>query len=601
MDHAAASSGLVQHQRPSRESSTTRRGDAAGLVQTDAGLRRERTGRWGTERLLACARGCREGRLPAATFGHGGTVLQMDHRPEEYRAKRFSPLLTGLLVAGILVALAAAVDRLFVAGTYYDEGGYLYEGWLACAKGIAPYRDFWAKVPPLAYYWYGWVQALFGPGLVEGRWQSLISSTVAVGLGAAAARKLGGPAAAVLLIWLVAGSDRGLTRHVMATAHAPVAFFAMLMVWGLTTDRRAGRWIAAVAAAGVTLVRQDLAIFAVLGMAYAAWTGRTAAQRWLPAVLCVGVFALVILPFAIMAPDPVLSSLSMGMLGTAKEAGPAPYVEGDIWTVPAVMSYVRMMGREYLALAIWPLILAAWHVIAGRARKVPLRIFAPHLMLLGIVIINPLGHGLMAFRNSGPLFYLQDIYVWTPLLVLGAASFGLLYSWARSQVARTALTVLAIAMVLVQFALTASLRMNRPAETALQLAHRGGEVIAAHVPPEAMVFTTDDPHMFLEAGRMMFPPLAHGLFAFRDTDDTARVDPRFYYNMEIMRQWLRDEADYVVYTSNSVNWMLNSGRYDRGAEIWQAIEEELDAGYRLETTAEGTLGGKLFIYSRSPD
>lgn len=69
--------------------------------------------------------------------------------------RRTTGLARALLVAGLFVLVAETAVFCNFGTSVYDEGGYLYEGWATVAHGQMPFRDFFAKLPPLLYYVYG--------------------------------------------------------------------------------------------------------------------------------------------------------------------------------------------------------------------------------------------------------------------------------------------------------------------------------------------------------------------------------------------------------------------------------------------------------------
>ncbi len=525
-------------------------------------------------------------------------VAPAPHLPTAPRAARL------LLLAGCLAALAHAAYRVLYAPSYYDEGGYLYEGWLTCARGWVPFRDFNMRLPPLVQYWYGVPQALFGPSMLLGRLTAVLASCLALLVAVRVARRLGGAWAPVLLVWLVAVSDRGLDKNVLALTCPLVSLWLMLMVWGALTPWRWGRHVLGLAAGLLLLTRHDMAPLVLSALAYP----RLAGRPWrdcLPGVaLCAVVFALGVVPYAAIAPGKVLHVMTFGAY---PRSGDAPYLGEPNWSLRVVRGYVRMMGRQYLGAGALVLVAmgvgAWWRRRSGYQSTVPDRAARAPFVLLGtIVVLNPLLHALAGVCLEFHAFYLADYYIWMPLLTLAAAAYGHVcgHAGATSGLRRWGqlLVAGAVGLLLVQALLTAASQRPPGGHPDLQRIRRGGRVIAANVPPDALVFTLTQPQELLAAQRIVFPPLTWELFSYRETADTSKLDPRFTYNLDIIHRWLRSQADYAVLSSDALDYIAGGERYARGYKILDAVNEELRHGYVLVAQADNTYEGRMYVYKR---
>jgi hypothetical protein len=196
----------------------------------------------------------------------------------------------------VLLLLAVAVAALVVtrADTLYDEGGYLYEGWLVVAKGWQPYADFHTKTLPLLYYVYGVGQAVFGPSVLAGRIEAGGFALVSLLLMAGLARRLSGPWAAVLVVGLFAFNLPAAVRYYRCFAIAPTAFFMVLSLY-LLTIKRPQAWqlyAGGLATAGILLCRHDMIAVVIVLWVYLSrrwryrwvwcWRSACTSTRWRP-------------------------------------------------------------------------------------------------------------------------------------------------------------------------------------------------------------------------------------------------------------------------------------------------------------------------------
>lgn len=122
-----------------------------------------------------------------------------------------------------------------------DEGLYLYKGLLLASGQYTPFQDngLWMNQMPLSYLIPGWIQVLFGPGLVTGRMFAFTLSLFAV-LGLyLTSRRLGGGWAAALVVWALALNPAAMRMTAMAASQGLVAaLLAWTMFLTLGPDRK---------------------------------------------------------------------------------------------------------------------------------------------------------------------------------------------------------------------------------------------------------------------------------------------------------------------------------------------------------------------------
>jgi hypothetical protein len=502
-----------------------------------------------------------------------------------------------LLVAGLLVLLLEAAVFCLYGTTVYDEGGYLYEGWLAVSEGWLPFRDFHAKLPPLVYYLYGVGQHFFGPSLLVGRIESAVFMFGTLGLGVWMARRLAGPWAATLLVWLLAANPAALNASLHAYAIAPTAFFMVLALALLVLPRPGPAALLGHAAAvgGMLLCRHDLLPFAAALWVWVLWRYPERLSWRLAGVLgSWAVFALAVLPFYLQAPGNVLSALSLGFLGP-QVPGWGSYVVGTEASVHTVAWHVMIFLRHYAGplLMLVPALVGPW---ARRRERDDLRFF---WLMLGAATVNWLSHLPAALVTGGNVFYLLDPYIFFPVAIAAAGLFVMLLREAGGvgsiRRALSAVAVFAIAMpVFTGPGPTFELTRARP--TALQQVRTGAEALRRLIPRGSVIFTIDDPHQFLEAELLLPSPLTHQLFTHRESDQTDLLRRMHFFNDEMIRQWLSGEAQYAVISGGAKNWMLNSGRFSGGERLGAFIDGLLDRNYRLLAEVPGTMSGPLRVY-----
>ena len=503
-----------------------------------------------------------------------------------------------LLAAGAFVVLAEALVTGCFAETIYDEGGYLYEGWLVVARGWVPYRDFHTKVTPLAYYYYGVPQAIFGPGMGLGRWQAAGTSLLALAAcGLALGRRYGAWASA-LAVWVFAAIPAGLDQHFRALAVPPVALWLSLGLLGIALQPGAlGLALAGCGAGLLFLTRQDLVGPALALVAGAGVAGGGLRSSLWTAVIAVAIAFGGLAPFLLRPSPQLLSVISLGLVPAGVEVGVGPFARTEALTLSNLPWYVVFLARAYIA----PLLLLipgaavlATERLNSLAARHPL-IFAAALAAL----LNPLVRGAGAALTGSNAFYLRDFYIELPLVT--AAAGVLVAAWrASSEVRhRRVLEVLCIAAVLlgpIVTGLPKTVRLGRP--TTLEAIHAAGRFIAEHTEPSDRLFALEDPHIFLEARRELLPMLTHHLFLYQPSLPTEVLRGTTAFNLEMLMAALRREATVAVVTDRGMRWVRNNERTREGAAIAAAVAAELSANWRLVARQTNAFAGTISVYRR---
>lgn len=156
-----------------------------------------------------------------------------------------------------------------------DEGLYLYKGILLASGQYTPFQDngVWMNQMPLSYLIPGWIQLLFGPGLVTGRMFAFSLSLLAVIGLYLTARRLGGAWPAAWLVWALALNPALMRMTALAASQGLVA---ALLAWTmfLTLGPERKNWqlfLGGLLAGAVVMVRINLIPLLPLLALYVAW------------------------------------------------------------------------------------------------------------------------------------------------------------------------------------------------------------------------------------------------------------------------------------------------------------------------------------------
>jgi hypothetical protein len=493
----------------------------------------------------------------------------------------------------------------FYGTSVYDEGGYLYEGWLMVAHDLTPYRDLYTKTTPLIFYLYGWGQHLLGPGLLVGRVQACAMALLGLLLAVATARRLGGKWAAVLTAWLFATSLAAHSHYYHAFAIAPASLFVALTAYLLIVPRPGPVPLlgAALSATAIFLCRHDLIFISAVAWLYLLLV-YPLPLRWRLGSWGLSLLAILGLMIPLYLGDPLafLYMMSAGSIGP-KIVAPASYGEATSASLHSLAWHVMIFLRYYAGTWLLLLPALAGGLVAWRAPGWA-RHHAPWLLLGGMAAANWLGHLLAALALGLNIFYLLDFYIFFPLTTLAAAAFGRLLSAQTEPLNRVRwATVAGLAIVLCPV-LTGpgphlQISLSRP--TVLEQVRLGGEFLARHTTPEDVIFTLDDPQQFLEARRLMIPELTHELFSYRESDQTEDLARVRLFNDDHIRQWLSGQATVAVMSEGTWRWMATTDRYPGGQRLHDLVRKLLDDNYELVAEEPGGYSGPTRLYRLRPD
>ncbi|MFN2197550.1 MAG: glycosyltransferase family 39 protein [Anaerolineales bacterium] len=162
-------------------------------------------------------------------------------RLETLRAKTWLAYLAAL-AAGLLYGLQSWI-YLHTLDSVLDEGAYLYKGYAFVTGQYQIYQDygFWSNHMPLSFYIPGVVQAVFGPGLIVGRYFSLLLGMVML-LGVwLLVRRLGGYWWAAAVLWGITVNPAVIKMYSTAVTQVLIA---CMLVWvlALTLGGDRPRW-----------------------------------------------------------------------------------------------------------------------------------------------------------------------------------------------------------------------------------------------------------------------------------------------------------------------------------------------------------------------
>ena len=147
-----------------------------------------------------------------------------------------------------------------------DEGSYLYKGYLLAEglyKAFQPY-GFWINKMYLSFFIWGWVQAVFGPGLLAPRYAAVFLSVLSlVGLWMVS-RRMGNRWLAAIAVWVLALNPTLI--GIYSTARSEVLVICMLtwvLVFSLGAERPVWQIVGSAFLTGIMILTRENMVFII--------------------------------------------------------------------------------------------------------------------------------------------------------------------------------------------------------------------------------------------------------------------------------------------------------------------------------------------------
>ncbi len=183
------------------------------------------------------------------------------------------PELIALL--GLILYFIQAVVYAHIILPNLDEGSYLYKGYLLATGVYKPFQPygFWINKMYLSFFIWGWVQAVFSPGLLAPRYFAVFLSTLTL-LGLwIVSRRLGNRWLAAIAVWVLALNPTLIGTY--STARSEVLVICMLtwiLVLSLGEDRPVWQIVASAFLTGIMILTRENMVFVLpLLILYVFW------------------------------------------------------------------------------------------------------------------------------------------------------------------------------------------------------------------------------------------------------------------------------------------------------------------------------------------
>ena len=169
-----------------------------------------------------------------------------------------------LALLGVIIYFVQAIVYAHIRLPNLDEGSYLYKGYLLATGLYKPFQPygFWINKMYLSFFMWGWVQAVFQPGLLAPRYVAVFLSLLSL-LGLwIVSRRIGNNWLAAIAVWTLALNPTLISIY--STARSEVLIICILtwvLVLSLGAQKPTWQIIASAILAGVMILTRENMVF----------------------------------------------------------------------------------------------------------------------------------------------------------------------------------------------------------------------------------------------------------------------------------------------------------------------------------------------------
>ena len=521
-------------------------------------------------------------------------------------------LVLGGLIGIAIFAAAEIAALIFYREFWVDELFAAWRSYLIFKGEFVPFRDGVFPYPPLIIPMHGAVQYLFGPSLYAGR---VLMSAFFAGvlfLVYRLAARHGGRGWAFAALALIVSNVLLAGNYVSATTYALVMFILLCVVasetWEISRDTKI--LIAGGANALLLLTRTNMIVVPIAFAVYYLLIKIPVKDIIFFMMIVGGLTVVGYLPLIVFDPSLAIAYTvsSFGNIGLFKDVPPSLKEGGQ-----SVMQFLEVFTgfvKEYFGIvALFGAI--SWAVLWEKRRELAAFLRREHLYLLLLCLSAALmGSHYFYPRIAGHVYYANYfIPVMVLAVVIGSAKF-----FAGNRF----VSIMVGAVIVLSFAANlyrVDVVSNPREESDIARVNRGAAFLAAHTGARDRIVTLDNSiiHIFA-ADRQTFAPLMNRTFLLLGDADTAKVARLGFYNLDMVRFWLLERADFLaIHQERWPSSVLRMPFWGKGTEDAERgiaeIQSVIDTKYELVGTVlnvyprkytEGNDGGTLVLYKRKP-
>jgi 4-amino-4-deoxy-L-arabinose transferase-like glycosyltransferase len=535
----------------------------------------------------------------------GGTAHSIGERIEARALSMRFWLCLGVVVLAIQLSVYP-----FTVPTHVDEGSYSFYGYNAVTGYYPMYKQGgpWFQHPPMAYVIPGITHALLGKGFYAIRIISALLAGVMVLLTYRLARKLGGPHAALINLWLLVGQAESIRYYCLG---GPLPFVAMCIVAAVlsySSDIKSPyREVLAIFFASLAMMtRTNMCYTWGVVVLFAVFTQERWSHRVVSIVVSIVFPGIFIIAFW---PELAASLLQHHLLPVWVREWliPDPLIEtGQRYPIPlrAYPGSLYYLFRYYSLILMSVGITFAWMWFNRDRYPLWSRPWREHR---GIILLLVLFAGNLVAHVIGPMLIRQPYVMYAyfnyyaPLAaIIGGLGLAAITSDMRKDFVRGVVVgALALSVLVSLFPQGSNTRWPVSfTQTRLQDVQRASERLAALTTPNDKIFALTCMHEFLIADRHPYPaPLL--IDALSLSKDTNRVLKYNRYNYELAESYLT-QADVVIVSDYGELELggLYRGQPGSGQDVVDLIERVVSRDFSLVEEIPATSMGKWRIYRR---
>ncbi len=522
-----------------------------------------------------------------------------------------SGFLAAVSIIAVLVFFAEIAVLVLYRETWADEVFSSFKSYLLLKGSFTPFVESNFEYSPLVIFTFGLVQYFFGPNLYAGRILSVVFLILATGIFSYLLKRRAGSWGMVAGWGLLLSNILLMGNYITTTMYA--LSFLLLMVLILIQEKVV-RIVPQVVLSSVVislliLARINMIAAFIAYLAYLLISKVKIRYAFFSVAIVAVVIVLAYIPIVRANPDLAIATIlsPFGNFGPLKELPTSLKVGGQ--TIFRFIEILSLFVREYFGyLLIGFLSVVAVSYAHMKEKKFGLLLADRAYFLAVTLAVVLLGTHYFYWRIVSNVYYAN---YFIPVIILVAVLSIAKMTSQRALLWGVVVTVIGLNVLMNIF--RTDVISDPRAESDISRVERGAEAVRKNTKPEDTILTFDNSiyHVYL-ADRRTYFPLMNRDFLFLNSTDTPMVRSIGFYNTEMVKEWLTNDADYLLLHAERWPSSFIRSRFWGTAEGGlmndiKVLDQTIKNDYELVDTVynvyprkytEGNDGGTLLIYRR---
>lgn len=513
-----------------------------------------------------------------------------------------------LLLVSSFVFLASGIFYIFFSNTPFDEGNYVYKGYLFITRQDVNYikGSIWSEYMPGSYFLAGVTQLLFGKSFYLARFASFLFGVLTIIISYKLLNRFFGRLEAILSVFLIAVNSTLVQSFSIAIPYSLSAFFLITSIYVSILSNK---------------ISNKIIFFSLFLMFMSVFVRASMLPNYLIFVLIMLVkhkykrkiilFSSFIIPIILLwpfAPEVLRIFINFPIISSVATYFGYPNVYFSYFSQGINFSKIIVSFLEFFKYyQIWLIPLISCVFLLGlliadvKYRAKVIKLFTKNNSILAIsgmlFLINILSHFVGAYGHCPrcviPYFNYYSVLGAVVLSIL----LGFIINNSKEYLLPKAVSILCLLIVLFVGAGTlANLINHQLANTPVRQIERISNNIKRDAVLDGYVFSLVDPHYLYLSGKKGFGPLINKEYGLRDSENLPILEKSGLWNLDMAKSWIEKDSAYVL-ISDSTEANFNSVKKGIGTNLI----EEINKYFKVYKVYDNSLTGKILLYERKND